>query len=402
MKRILLLGGTAIQIPIIEKAHEMGLYVISCDNKPDNPGHRLADEYHNISITDNEAVLQMARELQVDAVVNFILEAGVQAAAYAHEALGKPTSPYDSVHILSNKKLFREYLKAHSFCTPNLFTCSNKEEAYNKIDTLRYPVVVKPTDLWGSRGVTRVDKPEELDAALNHAFNNSRGADIIIEEFIEPDGAPLEGDGFAVDGQLTTHVWADVYRDPEAENPITPVCFCYPSAKPQHLIKKLDDELQRLITLLGMKTNAYNVEARIDKAGNVYLMEVAPRNGSNATSDITSLSTGCDIIKGTIEAALGSDCHHLDDRPCEHFWLSYIIHCNQGGTYEGLWLNDTFKAKNFFHYTPFVNEGDTVHPYSGTNCSIGMLIARFEKRADMMQVAENPALYFKPIIDHES
>lgn len=398
MKKILLLGGTAIQIPIIEKAHEMGLYVITCDNKPENPGHALADEYHNISITDNEAVLQLARELQVDAVVNFILEAGVQAAAYAHEKLNKPTSPYESVHILSNKKLFRQYLKEHGFCTPNLFTCSNKEEAFEKIAALKYPVVVKPTDLWGSRGVTRVDRYEELEAALNHAFSNSRGADIIIEEFIEPDGAPIEGDGFAVDGILTTHVWADVYPDHEAENPITPVCFCYPSAKPQHMIQKLDDELQRLITLLGMKTNAYNVEARIDKSGNVYLMEVAPRNGSNATSDVTSLSTGGDIIKGTIEAALGNDCHHLTNRPCRKFWLSYIIHSNQSGTYNGLWLDDTFKSKNFFRYTPFVNEGSTIHTYSGTNCSIGMLIARFDTREQMEEVALNPTLFFKPII----
>ena len=398
MKKILLLGGTAIQIPIIEKAHEMGLYVITCDNKPDNPGHKLADEYHNVSITDNEAVLQLARELQVDAVVNFILEAGVQAAAYVHERLGKPTSPYASVHTLSNKKLFREYLKEHGFNTPNLFTCSSKEEALKNISSLNYPIVVKPTDLWGSRGVSRVDKQEELEAALNHAFSNSRGADIIVEEFIEPDGAPIEGDGFAIEGKLTTHVWADVYRDPEAENPITPVCFCYPSAKPQHLLKKLDDELQRLITLLDMKTNAYNVEARIDKDGKVYLMEVAPRNGSNATSDVTSISTGRDIIKGTIEAALGNDCHHLADIPCEKFWISYIIHSNHGGTYNGLWLDNSFKTKNFFRYTPFVNIGDIVHPYSSTNCSIGMLIARFDTRQEMDEVALNPTLFFKPII----
>jgi hypothetical protein len=127
-------------------------------------------------------------------------------------------------------------------------------------------------------------------------------------------------------------------------------------------------------------------------------MEVAPRNGSNATSDVTSLSTGCDIIRGTIEAALGSNCRHLTNRPCEHFWLSYIIHANQGGTYDGLWLDDAFKAKNFFRYTPFVSEGDTVHTYSGTNCSIGMLIARFDTREEMMRVAENPEIYFHPII----
>ena len=398
MKKILLLGGTAIQIPIIKMAHEMGLYVITCDNKPDNPGHRLADEYHNISITDNEAVLRLATELHVDGVVNFLLEAGVQAAAYAHEALGKPTSPYESVHILSNKKLFREYLKAHGFCTPNLFTCSNKEEAFEKISTLSYPVVVKPTDLWGSRGVTRVDRDEELDAALDHAFSHSRGADIIIEEFVEPDGAPIEGDGFAVDGRLATHVWADVYNDDDAENPITPVCYCYPSAKPQHLLQKLDDELQRLMTLLDMKSNGYNVEARIDQSGNVYLMEVAPRNGGNDIPTVLSLSTGNDIERATLQAALGENCSDLRDAACQGFWIGYVVHTNAAGTYHGMWYEETFKEKHMFRFTPYIQEGEAASTYSCTNCTIGMLIARFDTREQMEEVALNPTLFFKPII----
>lgn len=396
-KHILLLGGTAIQIPIIKKAHEMGMYVITCDNKPENPGHKLADEYHNISISDNEAVLQLAKELQVDAVVNFILEAGVQTAAYAHEKLGKPTSPYESVRILSNKKLFRQYLKEHGFCTPNFFTCSNKEEAFKRIGTLKYPIVVKPTDLWGSRGVTRVDRHEALDAALNHAFSNSRGADIIVEEFIEPDGAPIEGDGFAVDGILATHIWADVYPDPEAENPITPVCYCYPSAKPHQLLQKLDDELQRLISLLGMQTNGYNVEARIDSEGKVYLMEVAPRSGGNDIPTILSLATGNDIERATLMAALGEGAE-LMDTTCQRFWIGYVVHSNVAGTYQGMWYNTTFKKEHLYRFTPYLTEGEDVNPYSGTNCSIGMLIARFDTREQMEEVALNPNLFFKPII----
>lgn len=397
MKRILLLGGTAIQIPIIKKAHEMGLRVITCDNKPDNPGHALADEYHNVSIADNEAVLTLARQLRVDAVVNYILEAGVQAAAYTHEALGKPTSPYASVRTLSNKKLFREYLRAHGFCTPSMFTCADKEEAFRKISALKYPVVVKPTDLWGSRGVSRVDSIDELDAALDHAFSHSRGADIIIEEFVEPDGAPIEGDGFAIDGTLATHIWADVYPDPEAPNPITPVCYCYPSAKPQHLLRKLDGELQRLITLLGMRSNGYNVEARIDKAGNIYLMEVAPRSGGNDIPTVLSLATGNDIDGATLRAALG-EAIPLTDAPCRGYWLGYVVHSNHAGTYQGMWYSPAFRQAHLHRFTPYLNEGDAVSPYSGTHCSIGMLIARFDTRQQMEEAAHHPTRFFKPII----
>lgn len=388
-KRILILGGTAIQEPMIRLAKEQGHYVITCDNRPDNPAHVLADEYHDVSITDPEAVLQLARELHVDAVVNYILEAGIQSAAYVHEQMGLPTSPYASVRILSNKRLFRQFLADNGFAVPRLLTCSSVEEGVSRFaDMIRdsrisFPVVVKPCDLWGSRGVTCVSDAASLSEALAYAFSNSRGSDVIIEEFVEPDGCPLEGDAFAVDGRLTTHVWGDVYPDAEAPNPITPVTYCYPSARPESQLKALDDELQRLMSLLGMRTNAYNIEARIGRNGKVYLMEVAPRNGSNATTEVTSFATGCDIMAGTLRAALGDPCFDLVDRPCRGFWSSYIVHTNQEGTYRGLWLDDDFRKNNFVRYTPFVKAGDKVHPYSGTNCSVGMLIARFNTREEL-------------------
>lgn len=385
-KRILILGGTAIQIPAIKKAKEMGLYVITCDNRPDNPGHQLADEYHNVSITDNEAVLKLAEELKVDAVVNYILEAGIQAAAYAQEAMGKPTSPYMSVHTLSNKRLFREFLKSNGFKVPRV---------YSKDEEIEYPVVVKPTDLWGSRGFSKVEKKEDLQKAIDYAMDNSLHGEIIIEQFFDSWHSPLEGDGFAVDGKLTTKVWGDCYPDKEAPNFVTPVLYCYPSEKPQHALDNLNSELQRLISILNMQTNAYNIEARFDSNGEAYLMEVAPRNGSNATTEITSWATGKDIMEGTILAALGEDCSHLIDEPCHGYWCSYIVHTNIEGTYSGLWLNEDFKNNYFVSFAPFVKEGDTVYPYTGTNRSIGMLVARFPDREKQHEFMNNPHNFFK-------
>ena len=397
-KKILILGGTVLQIPFIEKVKSMGHYVITCDNKPDNPGHKIADEYYNVSITDKEAVFYLAKKLNADAVVNYSLEAGVQAAAYAQEKLGKPTSPYESVKILSNKKLFREFLKKHGFRTPGFITCHNKAEACTKISALHFPVVVKPTDLWGSRGVTMVNTKNELDNALEYAFANSRGADIIIEEFVEADGAPIEGNGFAVDGKLTTHAWADVYSDLKADNPITPVCFCYPSDKPQSQLKKLDETLQRLLTLLDMKTNAYNIEARIDKQGNIYLMEVAPRNGGNTSHDILSFLTGKDIQKAILLAALGEDCSFMDDTTCTKYWMGYVVHSNVEGIYKNLWIEAEFKKNNLQRYIPLIEEGSKVETYSGTNCTIGALLASFNTREEMMTVVQDTSRKFRPSV----
>ena len=403
-KRILLLGGTSIQIPMIRYARECGYYVITCDNRPDNPGHALADEYHNISITDCEAVLQLAKSLDVDAVVNYILEAGIQATAFAQEHLGLPTNPYSSVRTLSNKGLFRQFLRDNGFATPALFDCHTKAEAVWMMSerlsegTISLPVVVKPCDLWGSRGVTRVDDISVFEEALDYALGRSLHGHIIVEEFVEPDGQPLEGDAFAVSGKLMAHVWGDAYPDPEAPNPITPVLYCYPSEKPESQLRKLDAELQRLMSLLDMQTSAYNIEARIGKDGRVYLMEVAPRNGSNATTEVTSLATGCDIMAATLRAALGDACADITDAPCRGFWSSYIVHADCDGTYEGVWMSEEFHENNFVQYTEFVEKGSAVSSYSGTNCSVGMLIARFPTRDALNDFRDNLSQYFHIIV----
>lgn len=118
MKKLLILGGSRYIIPAIKAAHQLGVYVISCDYLPDNIGHHYSDEYHNISIIEKEKVLELAGRLHVDGILSFATDPGVEAAAYAAEKLGLPTSPYESVHILQNKNLFRAFLKEHGFNVP--------------------------------------------------------------------------------------------------------------------------------------------------------------------------------------------------------------------------------------------------------------------------------------------
>lgn len=404
-KRILLLGGTGLQVPLIEMAKEMGVYVITCDNRPQNPGHALADEYHNISITDKDAVLALAKDRQVDAVVNYILEPGVQSAAYANEAIGAPTSPYESVRILSNKTLFRSFLRDNGFSVPRMYSCHTKQEALpmlkEKVEKgdISLPVVVKPCDLWGSRGVSRVDELEQYADALDNAFGNSMYGEVIVEEYVEADGCPLEGDAFAVDGKLVSSLWADVYHDAQAENPITPMFYIYPSAKSEALHNKVNEELQRLITLLGMKTNAYNVESRIGKDGKVYLMEVAPRNGGNEIPLSIKYATGIDMTRGTLLTALGEDCSGVvASAPCKGIWCSHLLHSNVNGIFKDVVYDEEFRRKHLACHLPYVKQGEEVHPYSGTNNTIGMFIAHYDTREEAENLRNNLEDFVRVIV----
>ena len=157
-----MLGGSLYQVYAIKEAVKMGYYVITCDYLPNNPGHQYAHEYYNVSTTDKEAVYELAKRLQVDGVVAYASDPAAPTAAYVCEKLGLPTSPYNSVEILSQKDLFRRYLSEHNFNVPKYVGCSSYPEALEQIKNLTLPVMIKPVDSSGSKGINKLTNVDQL------------------------------------------------------------------------------------------------------------------------------------------------------------------------------------------------------------------------------------------------
>lgn len=166
MKKLLLLGGTSAIIPVIKKAHELGIYVITCDYLPDNVAHKYSDEYHNVSVVDQESVLKLADDLKVDGINSFACDAGCITAAYVSNKLCLPSvGPYESVCLLQNKDKYRKLLAENHFNVPfyKSYTINEIEAAINEFEQLfSLPVIVKPVDSAGSKGVKRVNNINEL------------------------------------------------------------------------------------------------------------------------------------------------------------------------------------------------------------------------------------------------
>ena len=397
-----MLGGALAQIPAILKAKEMGLYVITCDYLPDNPGHKYADEYYNVSTTDKEAVLDLARNIGIDGVVCYASDPAAPTAAFVAEQLGLPTSPYKSVNILSNKDLFRDFLRNNGFKTPKSISCGSLEEAIAKSAQLTYPVIVKPVDSSGSKGITKLERNEDLVACVKKAFGFSRCKRIIMEEFVESVGAPLAGDGFSVNGNLAFWAFADDYFDPTSKNPLAPVAELYPYSQPQNIQLKVIAEIQRLLTLLGMKNSAYNFEARIDKEGDVVLMEVGPRNGGNGIPIATKYATGVDMIEYTIKSALGDDCSDLSFCDVKGYWSTYMVHSNIGGRLIEIQIDEEYSRKNLVDFATNYNPGDYIPVFDGSNGSLGTMISKFDSYEDMLYKMTHFEDFVKVVVKTES
>ena len=377
MKRILLLGGSRYLVPVIKEAHELGYYVITCDYLPENIAHKYSDEYHNVSIIDKEKVLQLARELYVDGVMSFATDPGVTTAAYVCEQLGLPTCPYSSVEILQNKDKFRRFLKENGFKVPASAGYESIDEAISDAGRFQWPVIVKPVDSAGSKGVTKVNSPDKLREAIYEALRFSISGRFIIEEFIEKLGDSSDTDCFSINGKMAFVSFSNQKFDEGAQNPYTPAGYSWPSKMSLENQKELANEFQRLISLLKLGTSIYNVETRVGRDGKPYIMEFTPRGGGNRLSEVLHYATGVNLIRNAVKAAVGETDLDIAQRPCIGYWGEVILHSNKSGVFISIDLADELKVF-LFENNLWVKANESIEEFVGANTSIGTLIFRFD------------------------
>lgn len=377
-KKLLLLGGLRYLLPVIESAHKQGYYVITVDYLPDNIAHKYSDEYHNISIIDKEAVLALARNLQIDGIMSFAVDPGVVTAAYVQEQMGLPAfGPYESVCILQNKDKFRNFLTQHGFNVPKAKGFSTVEEAMSEVYWYPWPVIVKPTDSAGSKGVTKVDSLAQLKPALEYAFEHSLSKRVIVEEFIEKVGCSSDTDSFSVDGKLKFISFSAQFFDEDAANPYTPSAYSWPSTMTHEEETELTSELQRLLTLLGMRTTIYNIETRIGTNGKPYIMEVSPRGGGNRLAEMLCYATGVDLITACVRAAVGDSVGNMEQKPYNGHWAEVILHADKSGTFQELVVDTSALGVEIIEEDLWVEPGDHVRGFEGANDAIGTLVLKF-------------------------
>lgn len=398
MKRLMILGGSRYALPVIEEAKRLGIYTITVDYLPNNVAHKFSDKYVNISIVDKEAVLAIAKELDIDGIMSFACDPGVITAAYVADKLGLPNvGPYDSVCILQNKGRFRQFLTNNGFSVPRAKSYVSIDAALKDLSKFTWPIIVKPTDSAGSKGVTKVESRELLPQSIEYALSYSHNGEFIIEEFIEQKGFSSDTDSFSIDGKLKFVSFNNQRFDRNARNPYTPSAYSWPSSMSQKNQKELIQEIQRLISLLGMKTAIYNIETREGFDGKAYIMELSPRGGGNRLSECIKYSTGVDLIANMVKYSVGLPVDEITQKPYKGNWAEIIIHSNVAGTFDKLWISDEI-VENVVEKDLWVSEGTEVGAFEAANEAIGTLILNFDNEERLSQVLNNQEEYVKVIL----
>lgn len=399
MKKLLMLGGSMQQIPAIKMAKELGYYVITCDYLPENPGHAYADEFYNVSTTDLEGVLVLAKKLEIDGIVAYASDPAAPTAAYVAEKMGLPGNPYESVKLLTEKDLFRKFLKEHGLNCPKAQGFTSYEDAFAVIHEFKFPVMVKPVDSSGSKGVVKINNVKELKAAVEEALSYSRGKRFIVEEFIAKKGYQVSGDGFSVDGKLVFTSYGNELYSGKGTREYVALGEFWPSLLTPEQKNKVDDELQKLITALGMRTSAYNIEVILDENDTVYILELGPRNGGSYIPQLIQYATGVDLVKYTILAAAGDLKEELHMAPTVGVYSNYMILSTKSGFFKGLWFEENFRKNNLMDVYCTYHEGEEVHAYQNTNHSLGTILFKASSLEEMVEITDNIEKYYKVVVE---
>lgn len=386
MKRLLIMPAGLVHMHCIRQAVEMGYYVITCDNQPNNPGHALAHEHYIVSTVDKEGVLDLARRLKVDGVVNYASDVSAPTAAYVCEQLGLPTSPLKSVEILTKKHLFRQFLRENGFNSPKAKSYFSLEEAEKEKESFRLPVMVKPVDSAGTKGVNKLTDWSQLSGLVEDAMHYSIDKRFIIEEYIEKVGGQISGDAFSVDGKLVFCSFGCEYYNEKAIKDFCPVGEFWPSTIEKKYMDQLAEDLQRIFTLLHMGTTEYNVEAVVDKEGKVYIIECAARAGGSLIPQMINYTTGINTLPWIIQAAAGdpidlSALKQLDNpinptpKKCVVNWM---MQSNATGKYVRTIFDSDFEKHHLLYWESSLRPGDHVHVFRDAGDGFGELIAQFD------------------------
>lgn len=391
-KSILLLGGSRQQVVAIECAKRLGYRTVLCDYLPDNPGQYVADVFYQESTTDRETMLAIARKEGVQGVLAYASDPAALTCAYVCEQLGLPTNPLASVETLSVKHLFRKHLLEQGFPCPQACSLSadaTPEEARAAARDMRYPVVLKPTDSSGSKGVTVIEEPDDarFAAAIAAARSFSRNGILVLEEYIRA-GFPrvIGGDVFVAQGKVAFWGLMSCLRD-ESGGGLVPIGERYPSGLDDATMRATREQVEALVESLNLQFGELNVEIIIGEDGRPYFLELGARAGGNMIPVQLSDVSGIDLVEANVRYAMGDLSMDVHFDKNDAVVCTYVLHAAQSGVFEGLEVDDEL-APHLYRTVLYAEPGEEVEAFGHAGNALGMLFLRFDDVAQMEMMLE--------------
>lgn len=303
MKKILIIGAGMLQAYVIQRAKDLGYYVIAVDMDPNAPGFQYADEYKVINIVDKESCLKYAIEKDIDGVLTAATDYGVLTTSFIAEKIGLKGLDYAVAKVIKNKYEVRKAMAENKVDdTPQFFEVKSEEELNEIQNDIKFPVIVKPADGSGSKGVSRVDNKMELFEKCKEALRQSLSNKVLIETFIV--GQEYGVESFVYDGKINV---LGIMKKHMTKPPYyAELGHTMPAGISDNLKEKIQKVVTNTISALNINFGSVNMDLLVTSDEKVSIVDIGCRMGGNLIgSHIIPYATGIEYMENMIRAALG-------------------------------------------------------------------------------------------------
>ena len=387
MKKLLVLAAGILQVPVIKKAKEMGIYVVAADGSEHAVGLQLADKPIVVNITSEEEMLRVAREEQVDGVIHPCSEVSMNVMGRINDELGLSGISREAAIRATNKHLMREAFEAGNAPSPKSILTESAEDAWNHLQNgFDSDGILKPSRNSGSRGIAKVtrDMPkEDFVKAYDVALNESRDKSVLIEQFIE--GPEFSIEIIVWDGKVNVLTVTDK-KTTEAPH-FVELGHSQPSCFSAEDVEKLKAAAVAGVKALGVNNCACHAEAKL-MDGKAYLMEIGARLGGDFIStELTHLSTGIDMVAAAINCALGIE-------PClepteEKHGVCIRYFCPKPGKLVSISNTEVLNDERVYLWEIYHKEGDMIPEVTSSLCRSGHVIVTEKDAPSAIAYAES-------------
>ena len=391
MKKILVVGGGAYQVPLIKRIIESGYEAYCVDGNPNAMGFGCATGYKHINVLDENACLEYAKELGINAVMTYGATLTLPTVAYIGEKLGLPALPVDTAELSKSKYKIKKRLSDYG-CNikGDFFEMYSVEDAKNHKFTL--PCVIKPSDGSGSKGVSLVYNENEIEEAIQYAFDGARYGEFYAESLI--DGEEYSAEAFVANGEIYVYAIVKTTFDRLSNGEIS-YGHRTPSGLPAETEKLIEDEVKKAIKALNITMASVNFDVILSNDdGKPYIIDCGIRVGQNLiASHFVPLSRGVSVIDNTIKLALGEK---VDAEPKFNKCIATrLLIYKPGVIIEIKPMNNIIGTNNIVDVVMRKGVGDTQNEYREKSDTCGWVITT----GDTPDEAENNAVNAKKLLE---
>ncbi len=300
MKKIVIIGANEFQNPLILKAKEMGYETHVFAWKEGAVGEKTADYFYPISIIEKQDILEKCKEIKPCAVATIASDLANVTVQYLAKNLNLPCNSDECIINSTNKYQMRQALKKAGVSTPFFYSVTDINQL--PLGAITYPVIVKPTDRSGSRGITKVVCERQLEQAVKCAVEHSFEKKAIVEEYIE--GQEYSCESISFEGKHT--LLAVTKKFTTGAPHFIETGHIEPSNLDKEMLLKVQETVFAGLTALKIQNGASHAEFRISPLGEVKIIEIGSRMGGDCIgSHLVQMSTGYDFVKMVIDTASG-------------------------------------------------------------------------------------------------